>query len=74
MKQENIDRAERAETAINHYAENCLHQKSGEQSTEENIIDLITDLLHLCQKERIKIMPVLRMARMNYNDESGKAI
>jgi hypothetical protein len=73
MKEANRMRAERARTALEHYETMCLHAQNP-ITTDEEIIDLITDIFHFCEREKIDIVPVIHMARNNYNTESGKAI
>ena len=41
---------------------------------EEGCIDLITDILHACQLNNIKILPVVNMAKSNYEAVSGKTL
>lgn len=70
-KQSNQERAERARAAMRFYKAN-LYKKTIEQYSmvyEEDIIDVITDMLHLHSASPNKTRALLALAQMNYEAE-----
>jgi hypothetical protein len=51
-KKRNAERAERARAAVQYYREKFMHDdRSLDEISEEDIIDLMVDLLHLADRE-----------------------
>jgi hypothetical protein len=66
IQEENEDRANRAQAALNAYDETW---GGHDGSTEEQIIDLIADLNHLARREGVDFAVVLRCAQLHVNAE-----
>lgn len=64
MTPTNSERAERAWQAIDGYADN--------DSLEECIIDLLTDIQHLCRQEEMSFSDCNKMALNHFIEEVGK--
>lgn len=70
MTIENIERGQRAYDALLHYKKEVLIE-GGHGIYDEDIVDLITDIKHLCDSHDYSFESILRMATSNYNAERG---
>jgi hypothetical protein len=72
LKKANKERAERAEKAMRHYKSVLYRAPTDKHAPiiyEEDIIDLVTDLLHLQNSTPNKTRAILTLAQMNYEAE-----
>lgn len=74
MRQKNLQRARGAKTVLDHYRYNVNNVTREDESEEEMIIDLETDLLHYAQSEKLKPAIIIGVAKIHYNEEAGKSI
>ncbi len=58
----NRDRVNRAKAVLHTYA--------GDSELTANITDLLTDLMHLCEAEKIPFENRVTMARIHFEEES----
>lgn len=73
VREKNLQRINRAEMAL--HAHGSLIYPTREEAeiiNDERVIDLLSDLFHLCQLENVDINAVVRMAKDHYEEESGK--
>jgi hypothetical protein len=62
----NQARAHSAETAI----ECVYNEEYSEQGSDEDVIDVLTDLLHLCNRDGYDFGELLKMAKVHYKAET----
>ena len=66
----NIERGQRAYDALVYYKKELLVE-GGHSIYDEEIVDLITDIKHLCDSHDYNFDSIIRMATNNYNSERG---
>lgn len=64
----NDERADKALDALAHYADICNDRVDG-----TDVVDLLTDLMHLCDREEVDFDMALRDAQMNFEAECEEA-
>ena len=70
---QNEQRANMAEYAVDIYAE-CKYGGASDMETPDDVvIDLVTDLLHLCNSHEYDIARTLRLAKENHREEFYEA-
>jgi len=64
----NEQRADRADHALVYYRDRVLHEDDGPIS-QENIIDLLTDLRHLCNQQGIDFEESSKLSEIHFESE-----
>lgn len=63
----NQSRIDAAQRAIDAHSDS----KQSEGSSEEHIIDLLTDLRHLCEAEDVDFTRAIRMSKVHFEEEEA---
>jgi len=71
MTYENEIRGNRAEDTLGYYA--ATIKQEPHEPTRDNLTDLLTDLMHFCEVDRIDFEACLRMAEINFGAELGES-
>jgi hypothetical protein len=62
----NKERANAGEAAIDAFR---AHVRESDPDKTANVVDLVSDLLHWCDRKKLDAEAVLRMARMHWESE-----
>lgn len=65
----NDERADWAEIAVVAFAAEIFTAPKEQSVHDESVQDLLTDMMHLCDREKIDFSECLRMAAVNYEEE-----
>lgn len=66
----NLDRAERARLALEAHKEALGEHGPGDK--RDDVIDLVTDLLHYCHLNKVSCAKVLMIAKHHFQEEAGE--
>jgi DNA invertase Pin-like site-specific DNA recombinase len=67
----NKTRAGWAEAALAGYR-GAKGERSADFTSEESVIDLLTDLRHYCKQQGISFRSAVNMSEIHFNEEGGK--
>lgn len=70
MERTNAQRAQLAAAILDEY-ETRLNDQSGLQSADESMTDLLSDLLHFCQREGVSFDACLTSAVLHFECEAA---
>ena len=70
----NEERAEKAYKAVFGFSYNTPPDPEGYAGLCDDILDLLTDLMHLCDREKLEFMWLLETAERHYEVETKAAI
>ena len=74
MKKNNAARITRADNSMAFYVRSQLGETYNPDSKDENLIDLLTDLMHFATADDIDFDSNLRMAKANFDAEQNEEI
>ena len=69
MPNSNETRVIRADNAMEFYVRQQLNETYNPDSKDENLVDLLTDLMHFAASDNIDFESSLRMATNNFEEE-----
>jgi len=70
----NEERAEKAYKAVFGFLYDTPPDPEGYDDLRDDIVDLLTDLMHLCDREKLEFMWLLETAESHYEVETRAAI
>ena len=74
MRNNNAARIARADNSMTFYVRSQLGETYHPDSKDENLIDLLTDLMHFAASDDIDFESSLRMANANFEAEQNEEI